>query len=102
MNLENQAQVSPVESVNYSVPWRPIDNWIGVILLVLIDVGLLLLSRLGQRGDIAQSWILILVQLVYLLPVVIIFAWRGINWSALGFGGFDWGTIAIGCGLLIG
>ena len=102
MNLDNRAQVPPAEPVNYVVPWRSSDNWIGVVLLVLIDVGLLLLSRLGQRGAIAQSWILILVQLVYLLPVVIIFAWRGIPWRALGFGGFDWGTLAIGCGLLIG
>lgn len=100
--MENQAQVPPVEPVNDSVPWKPIDNWIGVVLLVLIDVGLLVISRLGQRGDIAQSWILILVQLVYLLPVVVIFAWRKIPWSAIGFGSFDWGTLALGCGLLIG
>jgi hypothetical protein len=87
--------------VSYAVPWKSIDNWLGVILLVLVDGGLLAVSRLGQRGDLAQSWILILVQLVYLLPVVIIFAVRGINWSSLGFGKFDWGTLGIGCGLLI-
>ena len=101
MNLEDQTQIPPTQTGNYSVPWKPIDNWIGVLLLVLIDVGLLVVSRLGPRGDIAQSWILILVQLVYLLPVVIIFAWRGINWRALGFGRFDWGTMGIGCGLLV-
>lgn len=101
MNWENQPYIPPPESVNYSVPWKSSDNWIGIVLLVLIDVGLLALSRLGQRGDIAQSWILILVQLVYLLPVVIIFAWRRIPWSSLGFGKFDWSTLGIGCGLLV-
>ena len=101
MSWENQLQVPPTQPANYSVPWKPIDNWIGVLLLVLINVGLLALSRLGQRGDIAQSWILILVQLVYLLPVIIILAWRGINWSSLGFGKFDWSTLGIGCGLLV-
>lgn len=99
--MENQEQNPPAGPANYSVPWKPSDNWIGVLLLVLIDVGLLVLSQLGQRGAIAQSWILIFVQLVYLLPVIIIFAWRGIHWSALGFGRFNWGTLAIGCGLLI-
>jgi membrane protease YdiL (CAAX protease family) len=41
------------------------------------------------------------VQLVYLLPVVIIFAWRGIHWKSLGFGKFQWSTLALGCGLLV-
>lgn len=101
MNWENGQSLPSTPPVNYSVPWKSIDNWIGILLLILIDVGLLVLSRLGQRGDIAQSWTLILVQLVYLLPVVIIFAWRGIPWSSLGFGKFDWGTLGIGCGLLV-
>jgi membrane protease YdiL (CAAX protease family) len=101
MSWETQLQVPPTQPANYSVPWKPIDNWIGVLLLVLINVGLLALSQLGQRGDIAQSWILILVQLVYLLPVIIIFAWRRINWSSIGFGKFDWSTLGIGCGLLV-
>ena len=101
MKLENQPYVPTTQPVNYSVPWKSIDKWIGILLLILIDLGLLALSQLGQRGDIAQSWALILVQLVYLLPVVIIFAWRRIPWSALGFGKFDWGTLGIGCGLLV-
>lgn len=101
MNFESQQSVPPVEPVGYSVPWKPIDNWIGVLLLILIDAGLLFLSLQGQRGDIAQSWLLIFVQLVYLLPVIIIFAWRGIHWKSLGFGPFDWGTLGIGCGLLV-
>ena len=102
MNLENQASPAPVEPVRYSVPWKPIDNWIGVILLALIDGGLLAISLLGQKGQLAQSAYLILIQLVYLLPVVIIFAWRHIPWKALGFGRFQWSTLAIGCGLLVG
>ena len=99
MNLETQ--IPPAQPAHSSVPWKPIDNWIGVLLLVLIDIGLLVVSRLGQRGDIAQSRILILVQLVYLLPVVIIFTVRRIHWGSLGFGKFDWGTMGIGCGLLV-
>jgi uncharacterized protein len=101
MSFESQQNIPFAEPVVHSVPWKSIDNWIGVVLLILIDAGLLVLSLQGQRGDIAQSWLLILVQLVYLLPVVIIFAWRGIEWKALGFRRFDWGTMGIGCGLLV-
>ena len=101
MNLENQPAQTP-EPVAYSVPWKPIDNWIGVLLLAVIDAGLLINAMMGQKGNLAQSWILIFVQLAYLLPVLVIFAWRGIHWKAIGFGKFNWGTLGMGCGLLIG
>jgi len=100
---ENQQNILPVEQVTsaYSVPWKPIDNWIGVLLLALIDGGLLVISLLGQKGQLAQSGLLVIIQLAYLLPVVIVFAYRGIPWKAIGFGKFNWGALAVGCGLLI-
>lgn len=101
MNYETQGQNLPAEPVRYTVPWKPIDNWIGVILLALIDLGLLFISLQGQKGQLAQSGFLVLIQLAYLLPVVIILTWRGISWRSLGFGRFHWGTLSIGCGLLI-
>ena len=101
MNFENQRREGTAEHLRHSVPWRPIDNWIGVILLALIDLGLLIISLQGQKGQLAQSGLLVIVQLAYLLPVVIIFAWRRIPWKSLGFGKFKWGTLGIGCGLLI-
>jgi len=99
MNPEIQQSMS--EPVSYSVPWKPIDNWIGVVLLAVIDAGLLLIATLGKQGQLAQSGLLVIVQLTYLLPVVIIFAWRRIHWKSLGFGRFQWSTLGIGCGLLI-
>lgn len=101
MNFEHQRSGLAPEPVKYSVPWKPIDNWIGVILLALIDGGLLVVSLLGEKGQLAQSWVLVLVQLTYLLPVVIIFAWRQVPWTALGFGRFNWTTLNLGCGLLV-
>jgi len=98
---ENQQNVLQAEPVKYSVPWKPIDTWIGVIMLAGIEVGLLLLTLLGRRSQLAQSGLLLIAELVYLLPLVIIFMWRRINWRALGFGNFNWGMLAIGCGLLI-
>jgi membrane protease YdiL (CAAX protease family) len=101
MNIENQGMGLPTEPGPYSVPWRPIDNWIGVVLLAIIDAGLLTVSLQGQKGQLAQSGLLVIVQLSYLLPVVIILAWRRIPWSSLGFGRFHWSTLGIGCGLLV-
>lgn len=89
------------EPVSYSVPWKPIDNWIGVLILGLMDVGLLVIALQGERGQMAQSGLLAIVQLAFLLPVVVIFAWRRIHWKHLGFGGFSASTMGIGCGLLI-
>ena len=98
---DNQQNVSHVEPASYSVPWKPIDNWIGVILLALIQGGLFLVTLLGRRSQLAQSGLLVIVQLVYLLPVIVIFVWRRVPWQVLGFGKFNWSTLAIGCGLLV-
>jgi uncharacterized protein len=98
---ENQRNILQAEPVKYSVPWKPIDTWIGVIMLAVIEVGLLLLALLGRRSQLAQSGLLLIAELVYLLPVIIIFVRRRINWRAIGFGNFNWGMLAIGCGLLI-
>jgi len=90
------------EMVNYSVPWKPIDNWIGILLLVMIDGGLLFFASRGYGSRAAQSAILILIQLIYLLPVLIVFAYRRVNLKSIGFGKFEWSTLGLGCGLLIG
>ncbi|MEO8357511.1 MAG: type II CAAX endopeptidase family protein [Chloroflexota bacterium] len=84
----------------YSVPWKPVDNWLGVIMLAVIDVVLVLVSLQGENGQLVQSGLLVIVQLAYLLPVIIIFAWRRIHWKSLGFGKFEWSVLGIGCGLL--
>ena len=89
------------EAQTYSVPWKPIDNWIGLLLLAVIDVALLIAAAQGLGTQLAQNASLILVQLVYLLPLVVIFAYRRVNPKSLGFGMFEWSTLGLGCGLLI-
>jgi membrane protease YdiL (CAAX protease family) len=101
MNSEIQPDAPAPGPVKYSVPWKFMDNWIGVLLLVLIHGGLFWISRQGERGQLAHSGLLVIVQLAFLLPVIIVFAYRRISWKALGFGKFDWSTVGIGCGLLI-
>lgn len=89
------------EAPKYSVPWRPVDHWVGILLLVLVDAALLVAVSQGAGTRLAQNAGLILVQLAYLIPLIVIFAYRRVHPRALGFGGFEWSTLGIGCGLLV-
>lgn len=97
---ENQAPVRE-EATGYSVPWKPVDHWVGILLLALIDVALLVAAWLGVGAQLAQNAGLIVVQLAYLIPLVAVFAYRRVRPGALGFGRFDWATLGLGCGLLV-
>ncbi|MBK9924469.1 MAG: CPBP family intramembrane metalloprotease [Anaerolineales bacterium] len=101
MNSEMQGTITTPETPSYSVPWKPIDHWIGIFLLALIDVGLLFAAYKGLGNQLAQSALLVLVQLTYLLPLIVIFTYRRANPKSLGFGTFKWETLALGCGLLV-
>jgi uncharacterized protein len=101
MNSEMQQTVITLEPQRYSVPWKPIDNWIGLFLLAIIDVGLFVAAAKGLGSQVAQSAALILIQLAYLLPLLVVFAYRRVNPLSLGFGKFEWSTLGLGCGLLI-
>ncbi|RPJ28145.1 MAG: CPBP family intramembrane metalloprotease [Chloroflexi bacterium] len=102
MNSEIQQPALDPEAPGYSVPWKFIDNWIGVALLAVIDVVLFIIILRGSRTELAQSATIVLLELAYLLPVILIFAWRRVHWKHLGFGRFEWKTLGLGCGLLIG
>ena len=89
------------EAREYSVPWSVLDSWLGVLLLALVNVGLLAIVSQDPNRQLVQSSALIVVQLAYLLPLVLIFTWRRISWKHLGFGRFDRNILGLGCGLLV-
>ena len=98
----NLIQPAPTpEAREYSVPWSVLDSWIGVLLLALVNIGLLVIVSQDPSRLLVQSATLIIVQLAYLLPLVLIFTWRRISWKHLGFGRFDWNILGLGCGLLV-
>lgn len=90
------------DPLEYSVPWTIFDSWLGVVMLALIDVILLIITLQGSKAELAQSAGIILLELAYLLPVVLIFAWKRIHWKYLGFRKFEARVLGLGCGLLIG
>lgn len=96
-----QEQLSAGKEAAYSVPWKPVDHWVGILLLALIDIALFVVSLQGLGTRLAQSAGLILVQLAYLIPLIVIFAYRRVHPKALGFGRFKWSALGVGFGLLI-
>lgn len=92
----------PVKNEAYSVPWSIGDTWIGVALLVVLSLGMVVALLLGISRQAVQSVGILFLELVYLLPVALIFAWRRIHWKHLGFGKFTVNVVGLGCGLLIG
>jgi membrane protease YdiL (CAAX protease family) len=101
MDQDSLQPVSASETRAYSVPWSVVDTWIGILLLALLNVGLLLIALQDSQTELVESAALILIQLAFLLPLVLILIWRRIPLRYLGFGGFDWNTLGLGCGLLI-
>jgi len=97
---ENQVQV---RGEAREVPWSILDTWLGVVLLILISVGMLVVTFLFQEEvkQFARGAGIIFAEMIYLLPVLIIFAWRRIRPGLLGFVKFDSLTMGLGCGLLI-
>lgn len=102
MNLEAKKEepVTP-DRPSYSVPWKFIDNWIGVALLAVIDLVIFAIMLRASNTEIAQSAAIALLELSYLLPVILIFAWRRVHWKELRFGKFEWNVLGVGCGLLV-
>ena len=104
---ENQVPVYPesnhqVGNQTYTVPWSIADTWLGVALLILFSIGLLVAVFMGYGRQYLDNVGVIFLEMIYIIPVVLIFAVRRIHWKHLGFGAFKLNVIGIGCGLLIG
>lgn len=101
--MMEQGQVpAGVEAPVESLPWSAREAWVSVLLLVLLNIGLLFLVRESSGAGLAQSALVVAAELAYLLPVMIVLLWKRIPWRHIGFGRFDWGTLGIGCGTMLG
>jgi uncharacterized protein len=99
---QNQIPAEINEAQAYSVPWSILDTWLGVGLLGLLSVGMLVILFTGIGRQYLQSAGILILELLYLLPILLIFGWRNISWKHLGFGKFSVNVVGVGCGLLLG
>jgi membrane protease YdiL (CAAX protease family) len=96
--VDNGAEPRP-----YPVPWSILDSWLGVGLLALLSLGMLIILLMGiGRQQYMQNASVLILELVYLLPILLIFGWRRISWKHLGFRVFSINVLGMGCGLLVG
>jgi membrane protease YdiL (CAAX protease family) len=99
---QNQIPAEINEAQAYSVPWSILDTWLGVGILGLLSVGMLVILFTGIGRQYLQSAGILILELLYLLPILLIFGWRNISWKHLGFGKFSVNVVGVGCGLLLG
>jgi membrane protease YdiL (CAAX protease family) len=85
-----------------AVPWTLRDTWLGLGIFVILILGILAVVTFLQSTSFIQNIGLIIIELLYLVPVIIILAIRRVPWKSLGFRSFDKGILGMGCGLLVG
>jgi membrane protease YdiL (CAAX protease family) len=83
------------------VPWTVRDTWLGVLFLVLTLAAILALTVFLPKGEWVANILMIASELILLLPMAAIFLWKRISWRSIGFGKFQWNSMAWGCGGLI-
>lgn len=94
------------------LPWSVRDAWLGFGLVVIIQIVFVAIVLAAQLVKPSHSWLHSLsvpiqfiapsaLELAYIVPVLVILAWRRANWLKLGFQRFRSGVLGIGCGLLV-
>src|SRR5688572_2925915 len=101
MSIETERIIEVDQPVVRKVPWTVIDMWVAVGLLILVEVALGFLAVQFGGEKLFNSAGLILLQLSYLLPILIVLAWRRASWRTIGFGKFDWETLGLGFVLMV-
>lgn len=97
-----EIKTAPAETrpENY-VPWTLADTWLGLGILVVVLVGLAAAAVIVGTRFLSSSVALVLSELILIVPIIVIFAWKGYDWKYLGFIRFKWSTLALGCGVMI-
>jgi membrane protease YdiL (CAAX protease family) len=101
LSEETVISIEPNEE-KLSVPWSLRDTWLGLGIFVILTVGILGFVGFVRNTRFIQNIGLIILELLYLVPVIVILAWRRVSWKALGFQSFNRIFLGLGCALLIG
>jgi membrane protease YdiL (CAAX protease family) len=83
-------------------PWSIGDTWLGVGSMAILIPAMLAGAIFLPSTQLIQTIAPIVDELMYLIPVAIILAWRRVSWKVLGFHDFSGSMLGLGCGLLAG
>jgi membrane protease YdiL (CAAX protease family) len=84
------------------LPWSLKDTWIGLGMFAVIQAVIVGVALKLKPSIIYGSYMVVILELIYILPVVIILAVRRADFKLLGYRGFKAGVMGIGCGLVVG
>jgi uncharacterized protein len=82
-------------------PWSARDAWISVGLLCLVVVGDVAFDLIARRTVYFQTFGASTTELAFILPTLVILAWRRASPASLGFRKFEWRAMQFGCGALV-
>jgi len=82
-------------------PWSTRDTWLGVGAMVILILVMLAGAIFLPRTRLTQTIVPIVDELMYLIPVAIILAWRRASWKILGFHDFSGSMLGLACAYFI-
>ncbi|HVN16046.1 MAG TPA: type II CAAX endopeptidase family protein [Anaerolineales bacterium] len=100
MEVTDSAPTTPAQP-NYSVPWTLFDTWLGIGIMIVVLVGVAVAAFFIPPKLLTSGLALVLLEPIFIIPVVLILGWKHISWTYLGFKSFQWKSLAIGCGVLV-
>jgi membrane protease YdiL (CAAX protease family) len=98
-NVETE-QTDPLQDT--SVPWTAREAWMGIAILVVTSLLYVIIIPQMMQQNILESAGLLLLEILYLLPVLLILPKRNATWQLLGFRKYGKGVMGLGCGLFAG
>ena len=90
---------SPAEP---AIPWGSRHAWFGILSEIILIAATILLVTTFPNTELLTGPGMVLLELLYLIPVMVLVWQYRPGWSAFGFRRFKAEHLGIGCGLLIG
>lgn len=97
----SEGSPSPQEIPETTLPWSFDDTWIGLGLLVIIQIASVAAVLLFKPLKVYGTYIVVFLELVYIFPALIILSIRRAPFKLLGYRSFKFRFIEIGLGLVV-
>ena len=90
--------VPPLNEEESAVPWSLTEVIYSILVMILISVGMVAVT---QIWEIKTNAVIILYELIYLLPVIVVLWLKKADWGVLRLKRFSFENLMVGCGMLV-